>query len=185
MPACQARPAWSKSSSVVTISAWVKFGTNIAYTTGDMQTIARKVINENDNSAAPYSAYDLVVQDFGGGTFKARMGVTRASDSARGLSGWGNSHTYGSWYYIVGVYDGTVVHLYVNGVEEVNAAFSGTLLQTTQPLCIGRYGTAAEPVNGLIDDFRLYNRALAPAEIQTLFNSAAPPAPFGLKILPN
>jgi hypothetical protein len=113
------------------------------------------------------------------------MGVARASDSARGVSGWGNAHTYGPWYHFVGVYDGTTVHLYVNGVEEINAPFSGTLLQTTAPLCIGRYGTADEPVNGLVDEVRLYNRALSATDVQTLYNAAAPPAPFGLKISPN
>jgi hypothetical protein len=178
-------PALEQVSGPVSISAWVKFNSNVTYAANSMQTIMRKVVNENDNSAPPYSAYDLVVQDFGGGTFKARMGVARASDSARGVSGWGNAHTYGSWYHFVGVYDGTTVYLYVNGVLEISAAFSGSLLQTTAPLCIGRYGTADEPVNGLVDEVRLYNRALSATDVQTLYNTATPPAPFGLKILPN
>jgi hypothetical protein len=52
-------------------------------------------------------------------------------------------------------------------------------------LCIGRYGTVGEAVNGLIDDLRLYNRALSAAEIQTLFNATPPAAPSGLIITPN
>jgi hypothetical protein len=42
-----------------------------------------------------------------------------------------------------------------------------------------------ETLNGLIDDFRLYNRALALTDVQNLYNMVAPPAPFGLKILAN
>ncbi len=172
-----------KVTTAVTVCAWVKFGTNLAYAVGDMQSVARKVISETDNTA-PYTSYDLVAQDAGGGTFRPRIAVTRASDSARG-SCLGNAHAYGSWYHLAGVFDGTTLRIYVNGTEEANAAFSGTLLQTTQALCIGRYGTVADPVNGLIDDFRLYNRALSAVEVQTLYNTAAPPAPFGLKILSN
>ena len=171
-------------SNAVTLCAWVKFGTNIAYTAGDMQDVARKVISESNNSS-PYSAYDLVVQDFGGGTFKARMGVSRAADSARGTTDWGSTHTYGLWYYLVGVYDGSTVQLYVNGTLESSVSFTGTLLQTSQPLCIGRFGTVGEALNGLVDDFRLYNRALSATEIQNLYNSYTPAAPVGLRVLSN
>lgn len=178
-------PNLEQVTTGVTVCAWVKFGTNVAHANGDMQTIVRKVISESDNTF-PYTAYDLVVQDFGGGTFKARMAATR-SDSARGTSPWGNSHNYGPWVYIVGVYDGAALHVYVNGTDEGSTAFTGTLLQTTQPLCIGRYGTVpqGEPVNGTIDEVRVYSRALSPSEIQTLYKAAAPPAPFGLKVMAN
>jgi hypothetical protein len=74
------------------------------------------------------------------------------------------------------------VQLYVNGALESSVAFTGPILQTSQPLCIGRYGTVGEAVNGLMDDLRLYNRALSAAEIQTLFNATAPVAPSGLMI---
>jgi hypothetical protein len=149
-----------------------------------MQDVARKVISESSNPP-PYSAYDLVVQDFGSGTFKARMGVTRASDSTRGTSNWSSAHTYGSWCHLAGVYDGSTVQIYVNGTLESSVAFSGTVLQVAQPLCIGRYGTVGEAVNGLVDDLRLYNRALSAAEIQILYNATSPAAPSGLMIIPN
>jgi hypothetical protein len=177
-------PNLEQISSAITICAWVKFSNNLAYNSGDMQDVVRKV-TDLSNNPPPYSAYDLVVQDFGGGTFKARMGVTRASDSIRGTSDWGSAHSYGSWYHLVGVYDGSAVRIYVNGVQESSAAFSGNLLQTAQPLCIGRYGNVGEPVNGLIDDLRLYNRALSATEIQTLFNATSPGAPSSLIVQTN
>ena len=177
-------PNLEQFTNGVTICGWVYFGANIAYAAGTMQDVARKVVSLTTN-LPPYSAYDLVVQDFGGGTFKARMGVTRTSDSTRGTSNWGSAHTYGSWYYLAGVYDGATVQIYVNGVSESSVAFSGTLLQTGQPLCIGSYGTVGEPVNGLVDDLRVYSRALSAAEIQILFNATAPSAPSSLIIQTN
>ena len=176
-------PALEQVTAAVSICAWVKFGTNMAYTAGDMQTVARKVLSETTN-LFPYTSCDLVVQDFGG-VFRARMAVTRAADSARGTSNWGNPHAYGSWCYLVGVYDGSLVRIYVNGIEEANAAFSGAMLQTTgQPLCIGRYGTTGEAVNGLIDEVRVYSRALSAAEIQTLRQDVKPSPPVGIHLLP-
>ena len=177
-------PNLEQFSNAVTICGWAYFGTNSTYVAGTMQDVVRKVVSLTTN-VSPYSAYDLVVQDFGGGTFKARMGVTRASDSTRGISNWGNAHTYGSWYYLAGVYDGSTVQVYVNGVQESSAAFVGTLLQTSQPLCIGRYGSVGEAMNGRIDDLRVYNRALSTAEIQILFNATAPAAPSSLIIQTN
>ena len=177
-------PNLEQVTNAVTICAWVKFATNITYTAGVMQDVARKVISLTANPP-PYSAYDLVVQDFGGGTFKARMGVTRSTDSTRGTSNWGNAHPYGPWYHLAGVYDGSTVQIYVNGVLESSLSFSGPILQTSQPLCIGRYGAVGEALNGLIDDLRLYNRALSATEIQTLFNATPPAAPSGLMVTPN
>ncbi len=174
-------PQLEQVVSAVSICGWVKLGTNIAHTAGDMQDVVRKVISLSNNNS-PYSAYDLVVQDFGSGTFKARMGVTRAGDSTRGTSDWGAAHAYGSWYHLAGVYDGLAVRIYVNGVLESSSVFSGTLLQTTQPLCVGRYGNVGEAVNGFIDDLRIYNRALTAAEIQILVNAIPPTAPSSLVV---
>jgi hypothetical protein len=81
----------------------------------------------------------------------------------------------------VGVYDGSTVAIYVNGALETSTSFSGNILQAAgQPLCIGRYGTVGEAMNGLIGDVRVYNRALSVSEIQTLYNTLTllPPTSF-------
>jgi hypothetical protein len=114
-----------------------------------MQSIVRKVLSETDSSF-PYAAYDLVIQDFGG-QFRPRMAVTR-TDSTRATSSWGQLHDYGEWIHLAGVYDGARVRIYVNGSEEASTAFTGNIMQVSQPLLIGRYGSAGEAVKGQLDD---------------------------------
>jgi hypothetical protein len=140
--------------------------------TAQMQTIVRKVFSETANPY-PYSAYDLVIVHQGE-NFVPRMGVTRA-DSTRGLA-FGAPHRYGGRYHLAGTFDGTNVQVYVNGVLEGSAAFSGELLRSSEPLCIGRYGSVGETVKGTLRKFRLYNRALSAAEILVLTNRPASPS---------
>jgi len=93
------------------------------------------------------------------------------------------------WYHIVVMYDGTVntgdgidrVKIYVDGAQEtisVGAASTGTVgsIQAgAAPLGVGDYlntsGTQcnATAFNGKIDDIRIYDRLLNPAEINALF----------------
>jgi lysophospholipase L1-like esterase len=80
------------------------------------------------------------------------------------------------WIHVSGTYDGAWVRLYVNGVEQFATPHTGTLRSDTRPLTIGgnvntAAGGAEELFWGRIDDVRLYNRALTPAEIQTLYTS--------------
>lgn len=79
----------------------------------------------------------------------------------------------------MGVYNGSTVSIYVNGALESTASYSEPILQTGQPLTLGQYGTVTDTVRGLIDEFRLYNRALSATEIQEL---AGPSAPSGLHV---
>ncbi|MFX1411599.1 MAG: LamG-like jellyroll fold domain-containing protein, partial [Promethearchaeota archaeon] len=87
------------------------------------------------------------------------------------------------WHHVVGAYDGSTVRLYVDGNLETSAPPPGTLPTNADDLWIGgradcpQYGSC---FNGLIDEVRLYNRALTAAEVQALYdaeNSAASPAP--------
>ena len=63
-------------------------------------------------------------------------------------------------------YDGSLLVLYVNGVQVASKALSGTIQASTNPLWIGGNQPYGEYFNGLIDDVRVYNRALSQAEIQ-------------------
>jgi concanavalin A-like lectin/glucanase superfamily protein len=167
-------PALEQVSNAVTLTAWINVHSN-----SSMQSIARKVINMT-NDALPYAAYDLVVQDNGNQTFSARMAVSGTDGTTRGVALGTVQHAYGQWYLLAGVYNGSTVSIYVNGTLETTASYSEPILQTGQPLTIGQYGTVTDTVLGLIDEFRLYNRALTAAEIQQL---AGPSAPAGLHIV--
>ena len=62
--------------------------------------------------------------------------------------------------------------VYYDGVSQTlttqTNALTGSILNNTTPE-IGRRGTNW-PFNGLIDDVRIYNRALSPDEIRRLYN---------------
>ncbi len=76
-----------------------------------------------------------------------------------------------SWYFVAGVYDGTKVDLYVNGIFESSNPASGNISYSDFPLYIGAGGLKPEHfMNGKIDDIRIYNRVLTPGEILSLNN---------------
>lgn len=74
------------------------------------------------------------------------------------------------WNYIVGTWDGTTVKIYVNGTAGTNGNYGLAQTGTTQTLAT-RGTDNLYNINGLIDDIRIYNRALTPAEVQTLYSS--------------
>lgn len=77
----------------------------------------------------------------------------------------------GSWYFIAGTYDGGFLKIYINGVLNNSMAITSVLYQNNEPLIIGwKYnGIVADHFSGLIDEVRIYNRALSEAEIQALY----------------
>jgi RHS repeat-associated protein len=82
-----------------------------------------------------------------------------------------NVVTPGHWYHLVGVYDGSEVRLYVNGVKQAALiTITGTITQSPMPITIGANpeagGSFSNFFQGLIDEVAIYNRALTPAEIQ-------------------
>ncbi|RZS86865.1 concanavalin A-like lectin/glucanase superfamily protein [Motilibacter rhizosphaerae] len=82
-----------------------------------------------------------------------------------------------SWYDLVGVYDSTAgtATVYVNGTAG-GATSVPALWNATGSLEVGRslyHGAASDPVNGKVDDIRVYNRALTPSEISAISSSTA------------
>jgi len=83
----------------------------------------------------------------------------------------------GKWHNVIAVRKGTTLYLYVDG--NLLDSKTGTLINigSANTINIGkRYtNTAAEAYyDGIIDDLRIYNRALSDSEIQTLYNSEKP-----------
>jgi hypothetical protein len=78
-----------------------------------------------------------------------------------------------SWYHITGTYDGNFLKIYINGTLDNSLKISSAINKTNEPLIIGwRYnGTYGDHFSGLIDELRIYNRALSETEIQQLYEN--------------
>jgi len=74
----------------------------------------------------------------------------------------GGSLIPGEWSHVEAVYDGTQISLFLNGIEIASTAHSGNLVTGTNPqLKIG-----SSNFKGLLDEVRLYNRALNQTSLQ-------------------
>jgi chitodextrinase len=87
-----------------------------------------------------------------------------------------------TWTHVSATYDGSTLRVYVNGVQQASRAVSGAISTSTGALRIGGNSVWGEYFSGLIDDVRVYNRALSASELQTDMNtpvggSPAPPPP--------
>lgn len=86
-------------------------------------------------------------------------GVPRSAGTAP------NSWIPGNWYYLVGTYDGATVKLYINGILAKSTPATGMLSDYGKDVHIGRFSNINSFLPGLIDEVRIYNRALSDTEI--------------------
>jgi hypothetical protein len=77
----------------------------------------------------------------GGATDDWRMRITTDSAEVLAVSGV-NYSILGEWQYIVGVYDGALMSLYVNGMLVNTAVQTGTICNTTESVFIGANSTS-------------------------------------------
>lgn len=75
-----------------------------------------------------------------------------------------------TWYFVSAVYDGVNMTLYVNGSQVATTANSTLCVNNALPLIIGGDQTGNNLFNGLLDEVRIYKRALSASEILTLMN---------------
>ncbi|MBI2624578.1 LamG domain-containing protein [Candidatus Parcubacteria bacterium] len=132
--------------------------------------------------------YDMLITKGANNQFEVRTltsgGVTKgggiAMDNTGGASDFhyidieagGTSLQTNRWYHFVLTYaGGTTLKFYLDGVldrSEVNAALNSTQ-DLTKNLEIGRRSDG-NYIDGLIDEVRVYNRALSAAEVKQLYN---------------
>ncbi|MFA5911139.1 MAG: Calx-beta domain-containing protein [Vicinamibacterales bacterium] len=80
-----------------------------------------------------------------------------------------------AWTHVAMTYDGANIRLYVNGVLVRTRAYAGNIITSARALTIGGNSIWGEWFAGLIDDVRIYNRALTLAEVQTGMNTPVTP----------
>jgi hypothetical protein len=120
----------------------------------------------------------ILVQDNGSGTGRVWLGRTLSRSGAKLFTYLGGRYlgtstplAFNYWYLVAVVFDGHEVKLYINGVKEAGTA------RVPEPsnggLRIGSHknGSSGARWNGLIDEVRIYNRALSDIEIRTTYQN--------------
>jgi hypothetical protein len=146
-------------TSQITLAAWIKpnaagNGQHQHYVTkGDMCY----ALKHNQSNYMEFNIYD--------GTWYTARGpaVTSAFN--------------GTWHHVAGTYDGTTLRIYVDGeLQPTYGAEShvGVIANTATSVSIGRDNDSGgrRYYNGLIDDVRIYDRALSDAEILAVMKGA-------------
>ncbi|MFC1715845.1 LamG domain-containing protein [Candidatus Poribacteria bacterium] len=83
-----------------------------------------------------------------------------------------------TWYHVAGTYDGQDLTIYIDGVLDNSAPFSGNIGLSALDLWIGADDlTAFFP--GAIDEVRMYNRALNEAEVKEWMDGPVAVQPAG------
>ena len=76
-----------------------------------------------------------------------------------------------TWYYLVAVKSGSNLSFYINGVKDSGGGAISNPVSSAISMTIGNNGQA---VNGLIDQFRIFNYARTPAQIAWDYNRGKP-----------
>ncbi len=76
-----------------------------------------------------------------------------------------------AWTHLATTYDGANQRLFVNGVQVSSRAQTGAIATSNNPLKIGGNAIWGEWYAGLIDEVRIYNRALPAAEVTSAMNA--------------
>jgi len=109
------------------------------------------------------------------GGFGCVMGSNIAANPAGSVISVHHIPPLNQWHHIVCTADGTNLIMFVNGVEIGRRAISlltHPRTSNTAPIVIGRRCVGCGPsFNGLIDEVRIYNRALSASEVRANFNA--------------
>lgn len=141
-------------TSGMTLSAWV-----LPATTSGWRTV---MLKETTGGLA-YSLYAS-----GDGTRPS--GYVHVGSNDQSVIGTAALSTT-AWNYLAVTYDGANLRLYVNGTLVTSRAQSGAIATSTGAFRIGGNTVWGEYFNGLIDEVRVYNRALTATEIGTDMNT--------------
>jgi hypothetical protein len=152
-----------------TVSAWVRLAASTD-TSGpaDPANMYTAVSQDGANCSRFLLQYDDTARTW---AFKVRSENQSVKISALATS----TPELGRWTHLTGVWDGTRIHLYVNGVLEGSA--DATLSwAATQGFNIGRArwdGAYVNRFKGSIDDVRAYGRALTADEVSVISGRTA------------
>jgi len=129
----------------------------------------------NVKSFGAMEAFFAGYGSFGSGTQTYHLG---ASGNTLFFSQWGGaimgpSLQTGTWYHVAVTNVGNFVTLYLNGTAVASGTLSINTPSGTQFYMGSPGGDTTRSLDGLTDEAAVYDRALSPAEIQSIYNAGS------------
>ena len=118
-----------------------------------------------------------------GGSNAVRFAITTGGNTQEQQINGTAALPVGAWTYVAVTLTGGVGTLYINGVQvgqNASMTLTPSSLGATTQNYIGKSQFNDPYLKGLVDDFRVYSRALSATEIYTLAHTLAPAAPTNL-----
>jgi hypothetical protein len=150
-------------TEAITVATWLNFDT----ISNDMTPIFKEsYVDANNNSG-----YVIRVANSNRPTFCIE------NNSVNCLSTFSSgAMSTGTWYHVVGTFDGSTIKIFFNGQLNNTLSYSGAIGNSTANLIFSENFNGYR-FDGKLDEVRIYNRALSPAEVSQLYNFA--PGPVG------
>jgi hypothetical protein len=129
----------------------------------------------------PTITYDMLVNKDGNGgnpsQYTLRLfnatGTVQFRINGSGSTVTTNPLNANTWYHIMGVYNGTDVRIYIDGaLAGTPSNYSTAMSDNGQNLTIGRRNTDGYYNRGLLEDVRIYSRALSAPEVTGLYTNS-------------
>ncbi len=150
-----------KLTGDVTISAWIK-----PTAVGTERTVVSKRYEYELGAIGAAAPHPLKWTHKAAGGAVVTGALTTSTDADR-------------WHHVVLVRDGTAreVRGYEDGTLNATGAYTAAPDASTYNVNIGRNPGGGQHFKGLVDEVRIYSRALSPAEISELYDEAGAPLP--------
>jgi MSHA biogenesis protein MshQ len=153
----------------LTVMAWVRWGIDPA--TGNSWA---NIVTNNSNAASDVGQFWLQ-HSTANGKFEFAVQTTAGRKYIISTV----SPVQGQWQHVAGVYDGSTIKVYVNGVPTGSTAVTGNLaaFKSAYKLNIGRWAFNSQnfrTFNGNIDEVRLFTKALTSTELANVIAATHP-----------
>jgi len=148
-------PHGSLNASQVTVEAWV-----LPAAIDGWRNVLLKQLSASGAAGLTYALYANSDTDGGVGAYVRPSGIS-SDQHAASLDRLGVDE----WHHLAFTYNGSVLRLYVDGVNVASRRTSTALSTSSLPLFIGGNALWGEYFKGTIDEVRIYNRALSDGEV--------------------
>jgi len=156
----------------ITLAAWVRID-SFAGNAEEARFISKASSTDGNN-------HYWMLGNNGGSSLRFRLKTSASTNTTTLISPAGQLVADGTtWTHVAATYDGGTMRLFKNGEQVDSVAKTGTVTAApTIPVGIGNQpaGSGGRALDGLLDDVRIYSRALTAGEIMTIMALSVPSA---------